>query len=394
MSTTQALPAGLDRVRWGALIAGVVGLALCGLGAMTGPVQFYRSYLMAYTFWIGIALGSTAIVMLHHLVGGLWGYAIRRPLESAAMTLPLMALLFLPIALGVHELYPWAHPGAAEHHPALRHKLVYLNVPFFLARAGGYFVAWTAIAWLLRRWSVAQDRSDDPGLDRKLQALSAPGMIVLFLTVTFAMVDWLMSLEPDWYSTIYGVMLMTGQVLTAFAFTTIVATLAPRTGPRPDLFAPSQWHDLGNLLLAFVMLWTYMSFSQYLIIWSGNLVEEIPWYLRRTRGGWQWLAVLIIAFQFALPFSVLLFRAAKRRAETLRNVAALIVVMQLVVTFWQVAPAYEGARLRLHWLDVAASVGIGGIWLAAFLWLLGRNPLVPLNAPRAHAHEEVHAGAA
>ena len=225
-------------------------------------------------------------------------------------------------------------------------------------------------------------------------ALSAPGMIVLFLTVTFAMIDWLMSLEPEWYSTIYGPMLMTGQVLTAFALTTIVAMHASRSGPRPDLYTPSQWHDLGNLLLAFVMLWTYLSFSQYLIIWSGNLVEEIPWYLRRTRGGWQWLAVVIIAFQFALPFFILLFRAAKRRAETLRNVAALIVVMQLVVTFWLVAPAHEGARFRIHWLDVVAPAGIGGSWVAAFLWLLGRNPLVPLNAPRAHAHVELHAGAA
>jgi hypothetical protein len=393
MSTTQALPAGLDRVRWGSLIAGVIGLALCGLGAMVSPVQFYRSYLVAYAFWIGIALGSAAIVMLHHLVGGLWGYAIRRPLESAAMTLPLMALLFVPIALGVRELYPWAHSGA-EHHPLIRHKLAYLNVPFFLGRTVGYFVAWTLIAWLLRRWSVAQDRSDDPRLGRRLHSLSAAGIIVFFLTVTFAMIDWLMSLEPEWYSTIYGPMLMTGQVLTAFALTTIVATHASRSGPRTDLYTPPQWHDLGNLMLAFVMLWTYMSFSQYLIIWSGNLVEEIPWYLRRTRGGWQWLAVVIIAFQFALPFFILLFRAAKRRAETLRNVAALIVVMQLVVTFWLVAPAHEGARFRIHWLDVAAPVGIGGIWVAAFLWFLGRTPLVPLNAPRAHAHEEVHAGAA
>jgi len=327
-------------------------------------------------------------------VGGLWGYTIRRPLEAAAMTVPLMALLFLPIALGVHELYPWAHPDAAEHHPLIRHKQAYLNVPFFFARTVGYFVAWTVLAWLLRRWSVAQDHSDDPGPGRKLQRLSTAGMIVLFLTVTFATVDWLMSLEPDWYSTIYGPMVMTGQVLTALSLTTVVATLASRSGPRPDLYTPAQWHDLGNLLLAFVMLWTYMSFSQYLIIWSGNLVEEIPWYLRRTRGGWQWLAALIIAFQFALPFFILLFRGAKRRAETLQRVAALIVVMQLVVTFWLVAPAHDGARFRIHWLDVMATVGIGGIWLAAFLWLLGRNPLVPLNAPRAHAHEELHAGAA
>ena len=220
-------------------------------------------------------------------------------------------------------------------------------------------------------------------------------MIVLFLTVTFAMIDWLMSLEPDWYSTIYGPMLMTGQVLTAFALTTIVATLASRSGPRPDLYTPSQWHDLGNLMLAFVMLWTYMSFSQYLIIWSGNLVEEIPWYLRRTRGGWQWLAAIIIAFQFALPFFILLFRAAKRRAG---DAAERRGPDRGHATGGDLLAGGPGPRrgrdsASTGW-TLAAPVGIGGIWLAAFLWLLGRNPLVPLNAPRAHAHEELHAGAA
>ena len=377
------------------MIAGVVGLALCGLGAMTSPLQFYRSYLVAYTFWVGIALGSAAIVMLHHLVGGLWGYAIRRPLESAAMTLPLMALLFLPIALGVRELYPWAHPEAAEHHPLIRHKLAYLNVPFFLGRAVGYFVVWTAIAWLLRRWSVAQDRSDDPGLGRRLQTLSAPGD-------GRALPD--RDVRHDRLAHVARARLVLDDLRPDADDRAGADGLRPHDDrgharvavePAPDLVTPSQWHDLGNLLLAFVMLWTYMSFSQYLIIWSGNLVEEIPWYLRRTRGGWQWLAVIIIVFQFALPFFILLFRAAKRRAETLRNVAALIVVMQLVVTFWLVAPAYEGAADSAStgwtWRPPSGSAGSG---LAAFLWLLGRNPLVPLNAPRAHAHEELHAGAA
>ena len=381
MNGTETLRPQLDRVQRWSLIVGLAGSALCLVGAFRDPGQFFRSYLLAYVFWISIALGSTAIVMLHYLVGGRWGFVIRRLLESATRTLPLMAVLMLPLLFGLRELYVWARPEAAADHE-LEHKALYLNIPFFVGRTIVYFGAWLAIAYFLNKWSSEQDQTAEPSLMRRLQVLSGPGLLLWGLTVTFASVDWVMSLEPHWFSTIYGMLFMVGQVLTTLAFVIAVLMLLSGHKPLSDVITPGHFHDLGNLLFAFVILWAYIAFSQFLIIWSGNLPEEVPWYLSRVRGGWLWVALLLLIFHFFLPFLLLLSRDVKRRMRVLAKLAAALIVLRLVDLFWIIAPAFHPKGLSLHWLDAMAPLGLGGIWIAVFVWQLKGRPLLPLHDPR------------
>ncbi len=372
----------LDRLQRRALLVGAVGLALCFGGLAVSPVQFLQSYLQAYLFWIGIALGCLALLMLHHLVGGAWGFRVRRLLEAGTRTFPLLAVLLVPLLLGLGSLYPWARPEEVAAEELLQHKSLYLNVPFFVLRAVVYFAVWMLLAAFLNRWSLEQDRTGDRSLARRLQGLSGPGLVLYGLTVTFSAIDWVMSLEPRWYSTIYGMLFMAGQGLEALAFVIVVAHLLGRRNPLSDVASPAHFHDLGNLLLTFLMLWAYMAFSQFLIIWAENLTEEIPWYLHRTAGGWQGIAVALIILQFALPFVLLLSRATKRNSGALAAAATVILLMRYVDLFWLVAPAFHPAGLRVHWMDAAAPLGIGGLWISAFLWRLKQMPLLPLHDPR------------
>jgi len=374
-----APPAELHAIRRRCLLVGLTGLALCALGAFASPEQFFRSYLVAYLFWLGIALGCLPIVMLHHLTGGAWGLVIRRVLESGTRTLPLMALLFLPLVFGLQDLYAWARPGAVAAGALLRHQTAYLNVPFFLARAVVYFASWLAVAHYLNAWSLAPEAWVDSPTARRLRQLSGPGLAIYGLTMTFASIDWAMSLEPHWFSTVYGMLFAAGQVLGAFAFAVAVTVLLARREPLSRAVSPAILQDLGNLLLAFVMLWAYLAFSQYLLTWAGNLPEEIPWYLHRLRGGWTPIAVAVIVFHFALPFVLLLSRDVKRSAFLLGTVAAAVVCVRFVDLFWLIVPAFQQSGVRVHWMDVAAPVGVGGTWLAAFTWQLGARPLVPLQ---------------
>lgn len=382
MMRTAGSSVDLSRVQRLALIAGVVGLALCVIGALLTPTRFFQSYLFAYLFWLGLALGCLAFAMLQHLVGGGWGLVTRRLFESGALTVPLMAVLFVPLLLGIQNLYSWARPDVVAADPLIQQKQLYLNVPFFLVRAALYFVIWIALGLILNRWSLQQDRAADPWLLRRLRLLSAWGLIIYFLTMTFAAFDWAMSLEPYWYSTIYGVIVIMGQGLTTLAFIIIVARLLAQRPPLSEVMRTQHFHDLGNLLLAFVMLWTYVSFSQFLIIWSGNIPEEVTWYLHRMAGGWQWIAALLILFHFFLPFFLLLLRSTKLNTGRLAALAGGLMVVHLLAVFWLVMPSFYTEGIHLHWLDVAAPIGIGGIWIAAFLWQLGRRPLVPPHDPR------------
>ncbi len=382
MNSVESLQPQLDRLRQRSLLLGGIALALCALGALRNPTQFFRSYLLGYVFWIGIALGCAAIVMLHHMVGGAWGFVIRRLLESGTRTLLWMALLFVPLLLGLSHLYSWARPGAVAGDRILQYKSPYLNPPFFLVRTVVYFAAWIGLAHFLNKWSFEQDRTAEPALTGRLQALSGPGLIIYGLTVTFASVDWVMSLEPHWFSTIYGMMFMVAQALAALAFVIVVAMLLSDHKPLSDVISASHFHDLGNLLLAFVMLWAYLSFSQYLIIWSGNLQDEVPWYVSRSTGGWAWLAVFLIVFHFAVPFLLLLSRDIKRRMWVLAMVAAALIFMSWVDLFWLVVPAFEPAGPRVHWMDLVAPIGIGGIWIAGFISQLQGKALLPLHDPR------------
>jgi hypothetical protein len=379
-STYTAPPrvASLQRL---ALVVGVAGLALCAVGFAGNRAHFFKAYLLAYVFWIGIALGSLAISMLHHLSGGAWGVVIRRVLEAASRTLPFMALLFLPIAFGINELYLWANPEAVAKDAILQHKAAYLNVPFFIIRAAIYFVIWSALAYLLSKWSLEQEQRGETGQALRMQRLSGLGLVLYALTILFMSVDWIMSLDPHWFSTIYGILFMGGQGLSAFAFAIAVAVLLSRTEPMSRVIAPAHLHDLGKLMLAFVMLWAYFSFSQFLIIWSANLPEEIPWYLRRWGGGWQWVGLLLIFGHFVLPFVLLLSSDIKKSGRTLIGVAVTIILMRIVDLFWNIGPLHHEESFGATWLDAVAPVALGGIWLAIFLWQLRTRPLLPLGEP-------------
>lgn len=372
----------LNRAQKTGLAVGVVALALCGAGWIFSPEQFFRSYLVAYLFWIGVALGCLPILMLQYITGGLWGAALRRVLESGTRTLPLMAVLFLPILLGLHHLYEWSNAEAVSHDQILQYKSFYLNVPFFVGRAIFYFATWIVVMLFLNRWSKAQDDVDDPRLGVRLHYLSRGGLLLYALTMTFASVDWAMSLEPHWYSTIYGILFIGGQVLSAFAFAIpIVALLADRE-PLSEILAPSVFQDLGKLLLAFIMLWAYFNFSQFIIIWSGNLPEEIPWYLRRGGGNnWVFLAVAIVLFHFALPFVILLSRDLKRNRRRLAAIALMVLVLRFVDLFWMIVPAFSPHGIAVHWMDILSVIGVGGVWLYFFVGQLKGRPLLPINDP-------------
>ncbi|MCZ2075450.1 MAG: hypothetical protein HUU41_20360 [Bryobacteraceae bacterium] len=392
MTPAEPLPIDIGRYRTYAAIGGVAGLAACVLGWLLDPGQFFHSYLFGFMFWFGIGSGCLAVLMLHHMVGGEWGFVIRRLLETGTRTVPLMALLFIPILFGIPHLYEWSHPEVVANDHLLQEKQAWLNVPFFIVRVVIYFAIWIGLAFLLNRFSGQQDVSENPALPtRRLRNISGPGIILWGLAVTFASIDWVMSMEPHWFSTMYGALYVVGQSLSAFAFTITVVILLSTRPPLSRVLGVSQLHDLGNLLFAFVMLWAYVSFSQFLIIWSGNITEEIPWYLRRTSGGWVLLPILLIAFHFTVPFFVLLMRDVKRRANRLVWIAVWIVLMRLVDLFWLIEPAYHGRTLFVHWLDLAAPIGIGGLWIAWFLWQLPARPLVPLQAPQMVNGETPHA---
>jgi hypothetical protein len=388
MNEAKAFP-GSEGRRWQRrlLISGVVSLGLCALGAIFEVEQFLRSYLFAYFAWLGMTVGSLALWMLHNLTGGAWGFVLRRIWEAASRTLPLMALLFVPIALGVKVLYPWASMDVRE----LGHKADFLNVPFFLARMAAYLGVWLGVEFVLHRWSVAHERTGDLTFVNRAEQLSGPGLVLLGLTVTFASIDWVMSLEPDWSSTIFGALVAAGFLLAALGLAIGVATVGcVATHPTScDAGLKVIWNDLGNLLLAFVMMWTYLAFSQFLLIWSGNLPEEITWYLHRTEGGWQWLGLALAAGYFALPFCLLLSRDVKRNPARLRMVAFLVVSMSVVHHYWLIAPALSPGQLRVHWLDLAALIGFGGLWLSQFLRQLQARPL--LFAPEPSVKETLHA---
>jgi hypothetical protein len=381
MNSTESIQTSLDRFQRGSLVIGLPALALCVAGAFHSPVQFFRSYLLAFVFWVGVALGCTAILMLHHMVGGRWGFLLRRQLESGTQTFYLMAVLALPLLFGLRLLYSWADPEKVKLDPILQYKQPYLNVPFFILRTVIYFIAWIALAYFLNKWSLEQDETANPDLTKRLQTLSGPGLVIYGLTVTFASVDWVMSLEPRWFSTIYGMIFMVTQALAAMSIVTIAVILLSTQKPLSDVVSKRVLNDYGNLLLTFTMLWAYLSFSQYIIIWSGNLQDEIPWYVSRASGGWAWVAMALIVFHFAVPFLLLLSRFVKRRTRWLGAVAALQIVMGVLDIFWLTVPAYERSGPQFHWMDWAAILGIGGVWVWRFTANLKSRPLLPLHDP-------------
>ena len=382
MTPTDTLAGRFDRIQRRAFVLGIAALVLAALDGIRAPEQFFRSYLLAFIFWLGFPLGCAAFLMVHHLTGGFWGLPIRRPLEAGTRTLPLITALVLPLLLGVGRLYSWTNPNLVAADVVLKSKQLYLNLPFFLIRNVIYFAVWWALIRGLNRWSDEQDRTGDPRIALRLENMSGPGLVLYGLTVTFFSIDWIMSLEPHWFSTIFGMIFMVLQVLSALALAVFVAGFLSQYEPIASVITSDRFNDLGNLVLTFVMLWAYLSFSQFLIIWAGDLINEIPWYLTRARGGWAMIAVLLIFLSFAIPFFLLLMRPIKRRVETLSTLCGALILITFVDVYWMVAPAFEKAGPRFYLLDFLLPVGIGGIWVASFVAQLKSRPLLPLHDPR------------
>jgi hypothetical protein len=363
------------------VIAGAVLLAICVAAGVADKTVFFRSYLVAYLFWIGITLGSLALLMVQHLTGGRWALIIRRILEAGSRTLPLMAVAALPLLVGMKTIYIWSRPGQTD--PVILAKRLYLNPEFFTIRMVFYFAVWFTLAYFLNKWSKEEDAgSAGLALWMRMEGLSGIGLVIFGFTVTFASIDWVMSIEPQWYSTIYGLLFMVSQALTALAFSIAMLVWLSDREPLSQFVKPAQFQDLSSFLLTFVMLWAYLEFSQFLIIWGGNLSDEIPWYIRRMEGVWGHVGLLLVILSFFFPFFLLLFRHVKRRPRSLLIVAMLILVMRLVDIFWMVLPAFGGGSVRLTWMNVALPLGMGGIWFSYFLWQLQRMPILPVHDPR------------
>jgi len=388
----DALRAELSRFQRLALIVGGVASLLCVVGAFLSPSEFLQAYLVAYVFWIGIPTASLGLLMVHNLAGGRWSGTLRSLFEAGTRTFPLMALLFVPIALGIYDLYEWADPAHVVGDHLLEHKAIYLNVPFFLGRTVFYFFVWMFLSFFLNRWTRQYEETLKATLPGRIRYLSGPALGFLGLTMTFAAFDWLMSLEPHWYSTIFGAMVSIGAVLTCFSFMVILVCWLAEREPFKQAVSPELLNDFGSLLLGFTMLWAYGALSQFLLIWSGNLAEEITWYLERSEGGWQWISILLMLLHFAIPFALLIIRDIKRNRRTLAAVATLLFFIRLVEAFWIVQPTFH-ASISIHWLDIVTPLAIGGLWFALFIRQLLARPLLPLYEPKLEG-EKAHGEAA
>ncbi|MDQ3328459.1 MAG: hypothetical protein M3506_08060 [Chloroflexota bacterium] len=387
---------GLRRVGVMALVGALIGLVLLTLGALVGnPEQFWRSYYIAWLYWTGICLGSLGLLMIQHVSGGIWGATLRRMLESAALTLPWMALFFVPVALfGMHHVFEWSHEGFMVG-DVLEQKANYLNVPFFLGRMAAYFIIWTVLVLFLTRWSRRLDSTGDMRFRGKMLGLSAPGLLIYAVTMTLATVDMVLSLDAEFYSTIWGALVTFSFILAAFSLMIVVLSLLTDSGPLRHVMSTEHFLDLGTLMLAFTILWTYFSFSQFIIIWSGNLPQEAVWYTVRLESGWGWIGLALLLFAFSLPFLLLLSRPLKENYRSLVVVAAIVAFMQYVNLYYLSVPSWHRDGLHISWMDFAAPIGFGGVWLLIFSALLRGRPLLPLYVlPERHPrdHRELNDG--
>ncbi|PYX29537.1 MAG: hypothetical protein DMG80_14325 [Acidobacteria bacterium] len=368
------------------MFIGLIGAVASVAGAFLAPESFYSAYLTVFMVALSLSLGCMSILMLYHLVGGAWGTVSRRTLEAGMMTLPLMAALFIPIAVNLPRLYEWARPDELAKNTKLAdiaHS--YLNPSGIASRAVLYFVLWFAMAFLLNKWSTEQDNVDAIGRSTlRFRALSGPGLVIYSLTFSFAIIDWVMSMQARWISTIYGLIFIAGAALSTYCFVVLVETILGQRKPMSQYLRSTEVHDHGNFMLAFVMVWAYFNFSQWLIMWSGNLPEEIIWFLRRLHGGWGVIAMGLVLFHFAVPFALLLSQRLKKQTTTLVWIASLLLFMRLVEIFWHIEPAQSLHHDTFHisWTLFAALFGIGGLWMAYFFRNLRARPLLAVYAPQ------------
>jgi hypothetical protein len=382
MSPSDSLGPQMDKVQKSAMFVGVAALIVTAIGLFTDRAHFWQSYLFAYIFWSGLTLGCLGIFFLHNVVGGNWGVAIRRLVEAGFKNLWLALIFAVPLFFALGSLYVWTDASYRAEHFAVGHKAAYLNPTFFVARAILYFAIWLFSGFRILKMADEHDRTGNRELFIKIKKRSAPALLVFVVTTTYAFIDWIMSLEPDWYSTIYAWMFTVGLVLLTFSFLVALLVLLSKREPFASFLTRQHYHDLGNLMLAFTMLWAYMSFSQFLIIWAENLPDEIPWYVRRFSGGWGYIAWTIAIFHFAIPFYLLLMRFVKKYPSRLRVLAIWIIIMHILDVFWIVLPAFRQRGLEVYWTDLTALIALGGIWLAFYIRNLKSRPLLASHDPR------------
>jgi len=382
-------PAVAQTIQTRSIFIGLVGAALAIVGAFIAPDSFYSAYLISFMFWLGLSLGCLAILMLYHLVGGAWGTVIRRILEAGSMVLPMMAVLFIPLALNYSRLYHWARPDDLAKDVKLKEiAATYLNPSATDIRAFMYFVIWIAMAWFLRKWSVEQDTPDGGAKSTlRFRVLSGFGLVIYSLTFSFAVVDWVMSLQARWISTIYGLIFVATGALCTFCLVVVIESILSKYKPMSGYLTTTHVHDHGKLMLAFVMVWAYFNFSQWLIIWAGNLPEEIPWFMRRMNCGWGQVGLFLVIFHFAVPFALLLSRSLKQDLNRLSLLASWLLVVCVVDIFWHVEPA-NFAQFHVSWVHFAVLAGMGGLWMAYFFYNLRSRPLLAVCAPQTIAHLE------
>ena len=382
-------PAVAQTIQQRSLVIGALGAVASIAGAFLAPDSFYSAYLIGFMFWLGLSLGCMAILMLYHLVGGKWGTVIRRILEAGMTTLPLMAVLFIPIVLNFRRLYMWARPEEL----AKDQKLAdiagsYLNPGGVVTRAVIYFAIWIGMTYFLNRWSSEQDTpAGGETSTLRFRALSGIGLVIYSLTISFAAIDWVMSLQARWISTIYGFLFIAGEALSAFCFVVVIESILGKRKPMSEYLTSTEVHDHGKFMLTFVMVWAYFNFSQWLIIWSGNLPDEITWYMRRMNGGWGGVGLFLVIFHFAVPFALLLSRSLKKNSGQLVWLAAWLMIMRIVDIFWHIEPASHPA-FHLSWVHFAVLAGMGGLWMAYFLRNLRSRPLLAVYAPQTLKHLE------
>jgi hypothetical protein len=384
-------PESVSRLQQRALIAGIIGVVVCIFGYIKSPESLLQSYLMAFMLILGLSLGSLGLLMMHHLTSGYWGIVIRRPLESATRALPLVFILFAPIFFGFRHIYGvWLNAPAKGEGALSEFQQHYLTANWFHIRAIVYFAVWLLLMWGFNAWSRRQDLDrDDRSLRRRLKMVAGPGIILYVFAMSFAAIDWVMSLSPHWASTIYGFLYVAGQLISSMSLMICVVVLLSRTPVFASVLRPRHLHDLGKLLLAFIMLWAYFSFSQLLIIWSGNAPEEISFYRSRLYGEWGYVSVIILIFHFFVPFFLLLSRDLKRNPSLITKVAAWMILMRFVDLYWLTRPEFTPNAIPSLW-DLGAVLALGGLWLFYFAWQLQKMPLLPLGEPKLEDFLERH----
>jgi hypothetical protein len=370
------------------LVIGGVFAVIAIILAFIHPDEFYRAYLLGFMCWLGVALGSMAILMIRHLTGGGWGTVIRRILGAAMRTLPLLFVLFIPMFFGIRKIYIWAQPLGNIEDKHLREHLeqitqTYLTVNGFIIRAIFYFAVWNVLSFLLSKWSMQTDSPNAPDNSGRFKAVSGPGLILYGFTISFAAIDWVMSLDPSWISTIFGLIILIGEVLSAMCFAVVVERILFDYKPMSEMLKPDFVHDHGKWMLAFIMVWAYFNFSQWLIIWAGNLPAEITFYLRRLNGGWGYIGLILVLFHFVIPFATLLSRPFKRNIRKLVWVAVLLLLMGWLDLLWIIEPTFS-KTLAITVADVVVPIAIGGIWLWYFFRNLASLPLLPAYDTDAH----------